>query len=94
MYIIYLRVECDPAKNEINVAKHGVPLVAAEKFDWDTALVAEDDRFDYGERRFYALGYIGDRLHTLIYADGSDEDSIRAIGLWLSVRSEVKRYEA
>ena len=94
MYINAVRVEFDPAKNEINVAKHGVSLVAAETFDWDTALVVEDDRFDYGERRFYALGYIGDRLHTLIYADGGDEDSIRAIGLWASVRSEVKRYEA
>lgn len=94
MHVNQVRVEFDPAKDEVNLAKHGVSLVAAEQFDWDTALVVEDDRFDYGERRFYALGYIGDRLHTLIYADGSDEDSIRVISLWRSLKNEVKRYEA
>ena len=89
-----MNVEFDPAKNEANLAKHGVSLAAAERFDWDTALVVEDDRFDYGETRFYALGYIGNRLHTLIYAYGSDVDVIRVISLWPSQRSEVKRYEA
>ncbi len=86
-------VEFDPAKDEANSAKHGVSLKAAERFDWDTALVVEDDRFDYGEVRFYAVGYIGNRLHTLIYADGTNEHAIRAISLWPSTRSEVKRYE-
>lgn len=89
-----MEVECDPAKDEANIAKHGVSLQAADRFDWDTALVVEDDRFDYGEMRFYAVGYIGNRLHTLIYADGSNEVAIRAISLWPSTRSEVKRYEA
>jgi uncharacterized DUF497 family protein len=86
-------VEFDPAKDEANSAKHGVSLKAAERFDWDTALVIEDDRFDYGEVRFYAVGYIGNRLHTLIYADGTNEHAIRAISLWPSTRSEVTRYE-
>lgn len=86
-------VEFDPQKDAVNRAKHGVSLQAAERFDWDTAIVIEDDRFDYGETRFYAIGYIGARLHTLIYVDGSEEDAIRAISLWPSTRSEVKRYE-
>lgn len=94
VYKIAMEVESDPAKDATNIAKHGVSLQAAERFDWDTALVVEDDRFDYGEVRFYAVGYIGDRLHTLIYADGSHEDAIRAISLWPSTRAEVKRYEA
>ncbi|WP_337189276.1 BrnT family toxin [Phenylobacterium sp.] len=89
-----MTLEFDPAKDEANLAKHGVSLKAAERFDWNTALVVEDDRFDYGEMRFYAIGYIGDRLHTLIYAEGSHEDAIRAISLWRSTRNEVRRYEA
>jgi uncharacterized DUF497 family protein len=93
VYKIEMGVEFDPAKDEANSAKHGVSLKAAERFDWDTALVVEDDRFDYGEVRFYAVGYIGNRLHTLIYADGTNEHAIRAISLWPSTRSEVKRYE-
>ena len=93
MYIKLVGVEFDPAKDSVNRAKHGVSLQDAERFDWDTAIVIEDDRFDYGEARFYAIGYINARLHTLIYADGSDENAIRAISLWPSTRSEVKRYE-
>jgi uncharacterized protein len=89
-----MNVEFDPAKDDANLAKHGLSLSAAERFDWDTALVIEDDRFDYGETRFYALGYIGSRLHTMVYADVDDQDVIRVISLWPSVRSEVKRYEA
>lgn len=88
-----MEIEFDPVKDAANVTKHGVSLQATERFDWDTALVIEDDRFDYGDRRFYALGYIGDRLHTLVYADGSHDDAIRAISLRRSTRSEVKRYE-
>ncbi|OXE36161.1 MAG: hypothetical protein CGW95_09440 [Phenylobacterium zucineum] len=89
-----MELEFNPAKDSANVVKHGVSLQAAEGFDWDSALVVEDDRFDYGEMRFYAVGYIGNRLHTLIYADGSHDDSIRVISLRLSTPSEVKRYEA
>lgn len=88
-----MKIEFDPAKDEINRSKHGVSFLAAERFDWDTAIVVEDDRFDYDEARFYAIGYIGARLHTLIHADGIDEDAIRVISLWPSTRSEVKRYE-
>lgn len=88
-----MTVEFDPAKNAINRAKHGVSLEAAARFEWETAIVVEDDRFDYGERRFYAIGFIDNRLYTLIYTDGQTQDSIRAISLRRSTRSEVRRYE-
>ena len=93
MYIITAKIEFDPAKDAVNTTQHSVSLQVAEGFDWDTAIVVEDDRFDYGEVRFYAISYIGNRLYTLIYTDGSHEHSIRAISLWRSTRSEVKRYE-
>jgi uncharacterized DUF497 family protein len=51
-----MEIEFDPAKEAGNIAKHGVSLQATEQFDWDTAFEREDDRFDYGEVRFVALG--------------------------------------
>jgi uncharacterized protein len=57
-----MRVEFDPAKDDINRTKHGISLQAAVGFDWDTALEREDDRFDYGEVRFVAIGLIDTRL--------------------------------
>lgn len=87
-----MKIECDTAKDEANFAKHGVSLQAAERFDWNTAFEREDDRFDYGETRFIALGSIGDRLHVLVFAEGSDEDAVRAISLRLAEKHEVRFY--
>ncbi len=92
MYIKQVRVEFDPAKDAINRAKHGVSLQAADGFDWDTALEREDDRFDYGEHRFVAIGLIETRLYVLVFADGSDDDAIRAISLRPAEKHETRYY--
>ena len=36
-------------------------------FDWSSALVVEDTREDYSERRYQALGFIGEHLHMLVF---------------------------
>ncbi len=87
-------IEFDPAKDRANAAKHGISLATAEGFDWDTALEREDDRFDYGEVRFVALGLIGDRLHVLVFTEGSHEDAVRAISLRSAEKHEVRFYYA
>ena len=45
----------------------GVPFEWAADFAWDGSLIVEDLRKDYGERRFQALGLIGDRLHMMVF---------------------------
>ena len=87
-----MRVEFDPAKDGMNQAKHGVSLQAAADFDWDTALEREDDRSDYGEVRFVAVGLIGARLHVMIFTEGSDEDAVRLISLRPAEKHEVRFY--
>ena len=87
-----MQIEFNPSKDAANVVKHGVSLRAAEQFDWDTALEREDDRFDYGEVRFVALGLIADRLHVLVFTDGSYDNAIRAISLRPAEKHEVRFY--
>lgn len=87
-----MEIEFDPTKDATNLAKHGVSLQAAEGFDWDTAFEREDGRFDYGEVRFVAMGLIGDRLHVLIFTEGSDDNTVRAISLRLAEKHEVRFY--
>lgn len=87
-----MEIESDQAKDRTNAAKHGLSLRAAEGFDWATALEREDDRFDYGEARFVALGLIGDRLHVLVFTEGSHEDAVRAISLRPAEKHEVRFY--
>ena len=92
MHINVVKIEFDPAKDETNRKKHGVSLQAAVDFGWDTALEREDDRFDYGERRFVALGLIANRLHVLVFAECSDEDAVRVISLRLAEKHEMRFY--
>jgi len=46
----------DPAKDAIDKRKHRISLERAEDFDFDSALYNVDDREDYGELRYRAIG--------------------------------------
>ena len=48
-------------------ATRGISFERAAAFEWDKALIVEDARRDYGERRFQALGVIDSRLHVLVF---------------------------
>lgn len=87
---MFMEIEFDSAKDEANTAKHGVSLAAAAEFEMATARVSADDRANYGEDRFIAVGQLGGRLHVLIFTirDGK----VRAISLRKANKREVKRY--
>ena len=59
--------------------------------DWSSALVVEDLRHDYGERRFQVIGLIGERLHVLVFTPRGT--AVHVISLRKANRREVKRYE-
>ena len=87
-----MKVEFDPAKDDINRSKHGISLNAATGFGWDTALEREDDRFDYGEARFVAIGMIDARLYVMVFTEGSDDDTVRVISLRSADKHETRFY--
>jgi len=83
-------IEFDPAKDALNRRKHGVSLALAARFEWDTAQIEEDTRFEYGEQRFKATGLIGGGVHILIYCYG--DEATRIISLRPAEKQETKRY--
>ncbi|WP_447921613.1 BrnT family toxin [Achromobacter aegrifaciens] len=85
-----MNITFDPAKDLSNQRKHGVSLADAEAFEWDDALVREDLRREYGERRMIALGYIDVRPYCMVYADRNRER--RIISLRKANSSEVNLY--
>jgi uncharacterized DUF497 family protein len=85
-------VSFDPAKNERNIANRGISFEVAEHFEWDTAMIAEDLRKEYGEPRFQALGFIAGRLHAMVFTPRAGK--IHVISLRRANRREVRRYEA
>jgi len=80
----------DEDKRTGNLAKHGVDFATIVAFEWDTALTAEDDRRDYGERRLVSVGFIGERLHVLVWTDR--DEAPRLISLRKANAREVKWY--
>ncbi len=86
-----MKYEWNESKCKANIAKHGVDFIAAEEFDWSTAIEVIDDRIDYGEERWIALGLIGNRLYVLIYTIRID--TIRIFSLRKANKREREFYE-
>jgi uncharacterized DUF497 family protein len=78
----------DEAKEAINVAKHSISL--ARVADFVEVAVLVDDRFDYGETRYRAWGYIDGVAHFLAFTFRNGE--MRPISLRRAHAKEMKRY--
>ncbi len=64
-----MRFEWDDQKRRTNVRKHGIDFAAAvEIFSGDTLMI-EDDRFDYGERRFISLGLLRGQVIVVAHTE-------------------------
>ena len=85
-----MRISYDRAKNDRNVRNRGLSFDSAAQFDFEGALYALDERRDYGEMRYIAIGMLGVRLHVLCFAETAD--GIRVISFRKANAREVRRY--
>ncbi len=83
-----MKIEFDTAKDETNIAKHGVSLSRAVELD--IMAVLRDDRFDYGEDRYRAWGLIDGVTYCLAFSTRNKK--VRAISLRRAHRKEMDRY--
>ncbi len=86
-----MKVTYDPLKNSKNIAERGLSFDLVKQFDFDSAYVHVDDRADYGETRYIGIGYIGLRLHVVVFT--GSEQGLRVISLRKANQREVKAYE-
>lgn len=84
-------ISFDRAKSELNERERGLPFSLAAQLDWSDAVIEEDGRKDYGERRYRVLGYIGDRLHALVFNPRAGK--VHVISLRKANKREVKQHE-
>jgi uncharacterized DUF497 family protein len=64
-----MNFEWDEQKRITNARKHGIDFRdAIEIFAGDTVMM-EDDRFDYGERRFVSLGLLRGRVIAVVHTE-------------------------
>jgi uncharacterized DUF497 family protein len=80
----------DSKKDKLNRRKHGIPLSAADAFEWDTANIWTDQRYHYSELRECGLGLIGKTLYFIVFVEHGGNQ--RIISLRKANKGEARRY--
>jgi uncharacterized DUF497 family protein len=70
---------------------HGIAFEDAVRIFEGATVERIDDRFDYDERRIYAIGLVNGREVTVIYADTTNDER-RIISAWRSEPHERRHY--
>ncbi len=83
-------IEFDSAKEARNRAQHQLSLALARYVLATRIGELEDIRRDYGETRIVAFGYLGPRLHCVVYTLRGA--AIRVISLRKANRKEIQRW--
>ena len=85
-----MRITFDPAKNARNIAERGLSFERVAELDWETAIVAEDTRRDYGETRLLVMAQLDDRLHAVVVTPRGED--LQVISFRRANQRELKRY--
>ena len=64
-----MEITYDLEKNAKNVLERDLPFSEVAYFNWHTATFKEDQRKNYPEQGFVAVGYLEDRLHVLCFSE-------------------------
>ncbi|OOR98779.1 hypothetical protein B0187_07855 [Haemophilus paracuniculus] len=86
-----MRISYDPNKSQRNLQERQLAFDEVKDFDWQTAIIWQDTRFDYPEPRFLSLGLLNERLHSLCFTP--IEGGIRVISFRKANKREMKQYE-
>ena len=85
-----LRIVYDPAKDAANFRKHGLSLARAAELVWDEAVIWEDVRHSYGERRLVGFVPLATRLCVVVFTDR--DEARRVISLRKANDREIAAY--
>lgn len=83
-------VEWHEDKRENNLEKHGIDFVRAAKIFENPIVERIDDREDYGEERYIAIGYWENQFLVVVYTWRGD--SRRIISAWKAGKDEERTY--
>ena len=85
-----MEFEWDDDKRLSNLQKHKLDFKDVHCAFTDTAFVIEDDREDYGEKRYILLGTIFERIVVIIFTIRTDV--IRIISMRKANKREQRKY--
>jgi len=82
----------DETKNESNIRKHGLDFVDAHEVFDGPCLKKLDDRFDYGEERWIAVGLLRGILCVVVIYTEPQKGIVRIISFRKGDRHEREAY--
>ena len=85
-----MEFEWDENKRITNRRKHGIDFRDAQRIFNDDIVTIEDDRFDYGERRFISFGLLQGRVIAVVHTEAPN--LIRIISARKATRNEQQLY--
>lgn len=85
-----MRFEWDENKRRLNVRRHTLDFVDVWQVFEDKICSIVDDRFDYGEIRYFTLGLLSGRVVAISHTDA--DELIRIISVRKANKNEQTRY--
>lgn len=83
-------MEWDETKSEQNRFMRGFGFEIAYEFDWENAVIRQDDRKDYGEIRWQAFGWARQLRLAIVYTERPS--GMRIISVRRTHEKEAKEY--
>jgi uncharacterized protein len=87
-----MEFEWDEAKRLSNLDKHGIDFLYVEEVFDSNIVTVEDERSNYGERRFMTFGLLQGRVVVVVYTDRGD--TVRLISVRKASKYEQRTYYA
>jgi len=82
-----MRLLWDERKRRSNLRIHGIDFRDAHKVFAGPTYTYDDDRFDYDERRFVTLGFLGEMVVSMVHTETSS--TLRIISFRKATRNET-----
>jgi len=87
-----MEFDWDEAKNLENIRKHEIDFADVPAIFDSEMLIELDDRFDYGEDRWFGIGFLGSGIAVVVWTE-RQKNTIRIISARRANRYEQKRFE-
>lgn len=86
-----MKLDWDETKRQATLRTRGLDFADVDRIEWETALVFDDDRRDYGERRQVCLGQLRGQLVVVAFTFRGD--ALRVISMRKASRRERRLYD-
>ncbi len=87
-----MQFEWDEAKNLENLRKHEIDFADVPEMFESPMLIGLDDRFDYGEDRWFGIGFLGNGVAVVVWTERKN-NVIRIISARRANRYERQKLE-